>query len=211
MVDTRANLSSSSGLVVYQNNGNICFGSNTNVALISSEEFPLTVNNWRYITLNGNTGNLYGYIDGQLIGTANIAYNFADDKLTLGADVNGSNIATGYMDEIRLTTNYNRYTPGVINITVPTQAFPDTIAADPYFIPQYTPLLWGFENFINEALTNITFESINAQTLISDLSWNQKKLQLVNFGANVIIDGSTLNTITNPQTSEILSLKLNQG
>jgi hypothetical protein len=150
-------------------------------------------------------------MNGQLLKTANISYDYSDYNLTLGADVSGSNVSIGYMDEIRLTVQHNRYTPGIINIDVPTQAFPRSLATDPYLISEYTPLLWGFENFVNEGEPNITFVSVNSQTLISDLSWNQKKLQLINYGTNLVIDSSTINTINNPQTSEILAVKLNQG
>ena len=211
MVDTRSNIASTSGLVVYRNGSNLCVGSNTNAAIISTGVLSFTTNEWEYITIQGNSGNLYAYMNGQLIGSANVAYNFTDKNITLGADVYGGNVSTGFMDEIRLTTQYNRYVPGIINITVPVTPFPRSILIDPYLLPQYTPILWGFENFINESEANITFESINAQTLISDLSWNQKKLQLVNYGANLIIDSSTINTIINPQTSEILTATLNQG
>jgi hypothetical protein len=94
---------------------------------------------------------------------------------------------------------------------VPVEAFPRSITIDPYLVPQYTPILWGFENFVNESEAIITFNSINAETLISDLSWNQKKLQLVNYGANLVINSSTINTIENPRTNEILAVRLNQG
>jgi hypothetical protein len=211
MVDTRANIASTTGLVVYRSGGNLCVGSNTNVALISSGFIPFTTNDWEYITVQGNNGNIYAYIDGQLVGTANVGYDYSDTGLTLGADVSGGNVSTGYMDEIRLTVQHNRYVPGIININVPTQAFPRSVFIDPYLIPQYTPLLWGFENFVNESETNITFKSINAQTLISDLSWNQKKLQLVNYGTDLVVDGSSINTLVTPQTSEILQVTLNQG
>lgn len=211
MIDTRDNIVSANGLVVFREGSNLCIGSNTNVSLISSGVIPFTENNWEYVTIQGNSGNLYAYMNGQLVGTANIAYNFSDANITFGADVSGSNVSTGYMDEIRLTTQYNRYIPSIINITVPTAPFSRSITVDPYLLPQYTPLLWGFENFVNESETNITFVSVNSQTLISDLSWNQKKLQLVNYGSDLIIDGSTINILENPQTSQILEVTLNRG
>jgi len=211
MVDTRANVASANGLVVFRSGSNLCVGSNTNVAIISTGILPFTTNEWEYITVQGNGGNIYAYMNGQLVGTANIAFDYTDHNLTLGADVAGGNVSTGYMDEIRLTTQHNRYVPGIINITVPTAAFPRSITVDPFLLPQHTPILWGFENFVNESGTDITFISVNAQTLISDLSWNQKKLQLVNYGNDLVIDGSTINELENPQTSQILEVRLNQG
>ena len=211
MLDTRANISSSTGIVIFQNNGNLCVGSNTDMPLISSGTVPFTTNNWNFVTIQGCEDILYAYVDGQLIGSANTVNQYTDVNLTLGADVSGANVCTGYMDELRITTLYNRYTPGIINITVPTQEFPRSLATDPYFIANVTPLLWGFENFVSESLTHIIFSPVNSQTLISDLSWNQKKLLLVNYGANLVIDSTTINTLPSPQTSEILAATLNQG
>jgi len=85
------------------------------------------------------------------------------------------------------------------------------VIVDPYLLARYTPILYGFENLFNESEADITFVSINAQTLITDLSWNQKKLQLISYGPNLIIDGTTVNQIIDPQTSEILAVTLNQG
>lgn len=210
LVDTRANITSSTGLVVFNNGGNLCVGSNTNVAVISSNTIPFTTNQWQFVTVNGGSGNIFMYMNGQLVGNAMVPYNYSDDGFTMGADVSGGNVCTGYMDEIRLTCQHNRYELGIININVPVEEFPRSIANDPYLLPQYTPILWGFENFINESEAVITFNSINSETLISDLSWNQKKLQLVNYGANLVINTTTINTIESPRTSEILSVILNQ-
>ena len=211
MLDTRANASSSTGLVISYNNGNLCIGANTNVAIISTGAIPFTLNNWEYIVVQGNAGNLYSYLNGQLVGVANVSYNFSDSNLILGADVLGANILTGYMDELRITQSYNRYTPGIININVPSSEFPRSILLDPYLLSQYTPILYGFENLFNESKSVINFTPVNAETIIYDLSWNQKKLQLVNYGSNLVIDSTTINSDTNPQSSEILTAKLNQG
>lgn len=210
LVDTRESIGSNTGLVVYSDSGNLTIGSNTEVSLVTANTAFIS-NDWQFVTVNANAGFLFVYLNGQLVGSGNVSYNYSDDGFTLGADVSGSNVTTGYMDEIRLTTNYNRYEIGVINIDVPVEPFPRSANVDPYLLARYTPILWGFENFVNESEAQITFSSINAQTLISDLSWNQKKLQLVNYGANLVVDSSTINTLENPQTSQILSVTLNQG
>jgi len=109
MFDTRANIASNNGLVIFIDNGNLCLGSNTNVSIISTNTIPFATNEWEYITVQGNNGNLYSYMNGQLLGSANISYNFSDSYLTLGADVSGGNVFTGYIDELRITQSYNRY------------------------------------------------------------------------------------------------------
>jgi len=197
------------GLKILCNNSNLSVTSNTLLPLISTTA-TLTANVWNYFVLNGVAGNLYAYLNGDLVGNVQIDYNFTDTNLTLGASITGSGVSSGVMDELRITTNASRYTAGVINIPTPYQPFPRTITEDVLLTPFYTPILWGFENFTNESNTAITFNSINSQSFISDLSWNQKKLQLVNYGANLIIDSTTINTIETPQTSSILEVLLNQ-
>ncbi len=237
-VDTRKNISTASpaiqsGLVISYENGSIKYGANTNLSLISSDAINFTANVWHYIALNSSVyanGNITSfntslYMDGQLLGINDSNYNYTDDSITFGADISGNNVMTGYMDEIRLTVNHNRYivplvsianttyfqaTP-LININVPVEPFTRSSILDEYTIPEYTPILWGFENFVSESNPGIKFDSINSQTLISDLSWNQKKLILINYGANNIINSNTLNNINAPEDSQILSIKLNQG
>jgi hypothetical protein len=228
MVDTRNSNISANGMVVYYDNGNICVGSNTTSNIISSNIVAISPHTWNFITINGNTygnSNIYTYVNGILVGAASGSYNFSDANLFLGADTTGSNVSDGYMDELRLSLNINRYPlrpilnangsvtsyAPYINIPVPYEPFPNNINLDPYYSIQYTPLLYQFESMNNNGPAAITFTSVNSQTLIRDLSWNTKSLQLVNYGANLIIDSSTLNTLETPLFSEILALTLNQA
>jgi hypothetical protein len=48
------------------------------------------------------------------------AYSFASQSMRIGADLTGSNSLNGYIDEIRITANYARYT---VDFTPPTSAF----------------------------------------------------------------------------------------
>ena len=207
MVDTRSSITSNNGLVIFNQNGNLCFGSNSNVALISSNVVPFIKNEWNYVTIQGNTpqngnSNVYMYNNGLLIGsytysnanTLSTIYNFSDylSGITLGADCSGNNVCSGYMDEIRLSSNINRYNINSINIDIPYEPFPRSIKDDPYFSLEYTPLLYGFETFTNESPAIITFIPVNSKTYINDLSWNVKNLELVNYNnfGNISIDSN---------------------
>ena len=212
LIDTRLNNSSNNGMVIYKNSANyICFGENTSNAFISSL-LPVTINDWTYITVQGNGNNLYIYFNGMLNeSVANIGLPiFSDSSLTIGAEISGANIFSGYLDELRWTTGITRYTPGTIIIPIPNQPFPRNLAGDPYFNLPYTPIIYGFESLNNEASPTITFEAVNSVTYINDLSWNQKQLELVNYGSNLKIDSSLLNTNIQPQNSLIMALTLNQ-
>ena len=220
MADTRTSNTSANGMVVYYSNGNLCIGSNSTIPWITANGISFTSNRWEFITINGNTygnSNIYTYMNGILVGNVSGPYNFSDVALTLGGEVSNSNISTGYMDELRLTINTNRYplrpildanadilyyTP-FVNIPVPYAPFPKTLAADQYFSTKYTPVLWNFESLKNDGPADITFDAVNAPTVINDLSWNKKQLQLVNYGAKLIIDSSVI-------TNDILAIKLNQ-
>jgi len=194
-------------IVIYKNNGNICVGSNTNIALISSNSIPFKEKEWQFIAvqgstanINGNlTSNLYLYSNGQLTGNVNFsntAYNFSDINLTLGADVAGSNVCTGFMDELRLSTHLNRYDVNNINIEIPTEPFSRKSIDN-------TPILWGFESMNNESSLPIIFKSINSKSFISDMSRNQKKLELIEYSDSqlTVIDSSLI-------TNQNFSVKL---
>ena len=135
---------------------------------------------------------------------------FSDANLTLGADVSGANVSTGYVDELRLTTNMIRYTAGATNIAIPSAPFPNSEQDDPYFDSKFTQVLWSFNNFRNEATPDITFTSINSQKLLSDVSWETKKVELVGYGNTLQVDSTLLNTNAAPGTSQIFAVKLNQ-
>ena len=221
----------SNGLVVWEQGGNLCVGADTFHAFINAGELAFVPNCWNYVVVQGNAASISSnvassiscYMNGGLVGSALVNYNFTGANLTLGAAGDGSQQGTGYLDEIRLSTNFNRYAYSAevigdnlvysppINIPVTDQSFPRNIFADPYFLTHYTPVLWGMNGYINESPGQLTFQAVNAQTFLQDLSWNQKQVLLVNYGANLVINNSTLNPITSAQDSEILAVTLNQG
>lgn len=210
IVDTRNTISDNNGLVIFSNSNTLCIGSNISNIFVTSNSLLFNSNTWNYITIQGNEGNIYSYLNGQLLGNSFISYNFTDSNLTIGSDIEGNYICDAFIDEFRLTNNYNRYTPGVINIDIPEQKFPRTLEDDPYLWKQYTPILWGFENLQNESNANIIFNSANSQIIITDLSWNQKKLQIINYDANCVINGNTLLGNLYPQENDCLIISFNE-
>jgi len=208
LVDTRSSTASTNGFVIYTDGLSISMGSNASSYFIKTPNI-LTTNEWNFVVINSDGSNVCAYINGQLLETSSTSYNFTDYHLTLGADVGGGNVANCYMDEIRLTRNTHRYEIGVVDIPVPSVPFPRNITNDVYLTKLYTPLLWGFENFINEGASNILFESVNSSKTIADLSWNRKNLNLISYGSNLVIDSTTINTLSNPSDSAILSVTIN--
>jgi hypothetical protein len=207
LVDTRNTSGSNTGMVIYKNTANaICFGSNLSTPILTSID-TITLNDWNFVTVQGQGNQMSLYLNGILQATGNTSTIFTDDALTFGADVTGQNVYSGYIDEFRWTSGINRYTFGSLNILVPTNPFPRSEAEDPYFDMPYTLVLYGFENLRNESTNDIRFQSINAQTYIGDLSWNKKMLQLVNYGPELIVDSQSLNPSS---SSTIMSITLNQ-
>ena len=102
------------GLVVYLNDTFI------------SEVFGGTIlpDTWSHVCLTRSNGQLRGFINGELIGTAQFSDPITSSNvpLRIGGDVYGNTRFNGYMDEVRIINNYAAYTS---NFTPPTQAFPN--------------------------------------------------------------------------------------
>jgi hypothetical protein len=61
------------------------------------------------------------FIGGTLFNTFTYGNTLTSGNVTIGADVAGSNAFTGYIDEVRITDGFARYTA---NFTPTTTAFP---------------------------------------------------------------------------------------
>lgn len=94
--------------------------STTSVATINN-------NTWYHLALvrsGSATGNVKLYLDGTLIATSGTAVTDnlnQTNVMYVGADRTGANTFTGYIDDLRITNGYARYTA---NFTPPTAAFP---------------------------------------------------------------------------------------
>lgn len=50
------------------------------------------------------------YLNGTSVGSASNSTNLSDSKLTIGSAVSNTNLVTGYIDDLRITKGYARYT-----------------------------------------------------------------------------------------------------
>ncbi len=101
----------------------------TNGAFLGASSSALTANVWTHVALvrtgTGTNQTTY-YINGVASGTITMSGNFTD-AITLETKVGGSTssgeVWVGYMDDLRITNGYARYTG---NFTPPTAAFSNT-------------------------------------------------------------------------------------
>ena len=79
---------------------------------------------WSHICLTRSNGQLRGFINGELIGTAQFTESITESNVALriGGDVYGNIRFNGYIDEVRILNNYAAYTS---NFTPPNQPFPN--------------------------------------------------------------------------------------
>jgi hypothetical protein len=101
-----------SGLYVFYNGSNVITGSNP------------TINTWSHIALVRSSGVTKLYLNGVQTGsnyTDTNNYTSGSNSGVVGAIYDGSGSFNGYIDDLRITKGYARYTA---NFTPPTQAFP---------------------------------------------------------------------------------------
>ena len=81
-------------------------------------------NTWSHICLTRSNGQVRGFINGELIGTAQFSNSIqtGETKLRIGGDVYGNTKFNGYIDEVRIINNFAAYTG---NFTPPNQPFPN--------------------------------------------------------------------------------------
>jgi hypothetical protein len=108
---------SADALTLYTNNSIIMTGGN------------ISTNTWIHVAVvrNGTgSGNIKLYLNGTSVGTPATNTSVFSGRLQVGADFYNSTVSnyfTGYMDDLRITNGYARYTA---NFTSPTEAFLNT-------------------------------------------------------------------------------------
>lgn len=107
------------GIAIYPNNsGNIIvdvYGVTTRVTTTST----VSINTWTHIAVVRLSGTTTVYLNGVSGGSGVDATSYTNSGLYIGTD-SGTNKYTGYLDEIRITNGYARYTSA---FTPPTTAF----------------------------------------------------------------------------------------
>jgi len=103
------------------------FDYTTGSAFVSTNFTSTNINdgNWHHIAVVRQSGTVKGYVDGVVSGTtATISQSLTSgQKLLLGYQLQDSTYYTGYLDEVRITKGYARYTA---NFTPPISAFLNT-------------------------------------------------------------------------------------
>jgi len=117
----------STGLLFYKNSADeLALYTNNSIIMVGGN---ISTNTWIHVAVvrNGTgSGNIKLYLNGTSVGTPATNTSVFSGRLQVGADYYNSTVSnyfTGYMDDLRITNGYARYTA---NFTPPTAAFFDT-------------------------------------------------------------------------------------
>ena len=116
---------------------------------ILNGSYTFTTNTWYHFAVTRRSGTLTIWINGTSAGSNTTTTNFTGSKITIGSAVNNAGPYFGYIDDLRITTGYARYTS---NFTPPTAAF----GVDTYF--NLTSLLISGDG-VNNAQNNTFIDS----------------------------------------------------
>ena len=90
------------------------------VAAISSYAWTPSSSTWYHLAVVGNSGTITQYINGTSASSASYSTAFVDANIQIG--YGGAGYLNGYIDDLRITKGYARYTS---NFTPPTTALPN--------------------------------------------------------------------------------------
>ena len=126
LVDTRANATSTTGIAISSNAaGYLAVTMNNTTVITASTSF--TSNAWVHWAVARSSANVVScYINGSNVGGAVSTTTLSDTSLLIGTsiankDTSSTNHFNGYLEDVRLTTGFARYTA---NFTPPTTAMP---------------------------------------------------------------------------------------
>ena len=128
-IDTRGGaISTTAGWAFgVQSNGTLHFY--TNAFIASSSTGVITLNRWYHVAVCRVGTTLSLYADGARVATATHSQDLTNQVLSIGANGDGSEAVTGYIDDLRIVKGVARYTT---NFTPPTAAFNSDSTSDPY-------------------------------------------------------------------------------
>ena len=126
IVDTRDVWSTSAGLNFYFNDtGNLIMYVNGGDRITSATAYSTAT--WYFVTLARSGSTITMYVNGTSVGTYTYSTALTDKSITIGTAIDNRSTGTawhfnGYIDDLRITKGYARYTA---NFTAPTAAFPN--------------------------------------------------------------------------------------
>ena len=179
LVDLRAGVGTDIAPVVYTNNGNIYYYTDSADRITGAT--ALTVSTWHHIALTKEGTNTKLFVDGTQVGstyTDNNNYGTAK-PLFIGADFDGNNAVDGFFDDLRIQKGNAQYTS---NFTAPITTVYST---------QDTVILLRFNG--DDSSASFTDETIQSQDIRSTGGATATEFTLVDytdFGAEVRMIGS---------------------
>jgi hypothetical protein len=91
----------------------------SNAVLLTSSS-SLSLNTWTFVTVCRRSGTMTMYFNGTSVASASNSSNFTQTGTRVGGTFDNLSF-NGYIDDLRVTKGYARYTA---NFTPPTTAFP---------------------------------------------------------------------------------------
>lgn len=124
IVDTRATSTSTTGIAVGVNSSLTPYIIVNNATVNFTASVYLS-NTWQYMTFQSTGTAVYCWINGVPNGSTTYSNNLTDKNLTIGNFINKPSASgfKGYIDDLRITKGYGRYTP-TVSFTPPTAALP---------------------------------------------------------------------------------------
>ena len=119
LIDFRASNGASYGEIYIATNGTLHYYLPTDVATTNS----FSTGTWTHFAITRSSGTLNMYINGTRGYSATQSGAMDASKFRIGADVSGSAGLNGYIDDLRITKGFARYSGATL--TVPTAAFED--------------------------------------------------------------------------------------
>jgi hypothetical protein len=119
LTDSRVNTSSTAGFNLGLSSAKVQLYTTSQLLIGSS---TLSANTWYHIAVTRASGTLKIWLNGVQDATVSNSTNWSDQTFVVGATPSAANLMTGYIDDLRLTKGYARYTA---TFTPPTAAFPN--------------------------------------------------------------------------------------
>ena len=124
IIASDAYAATTNGWTVYQNGTSIemYYSSGGSTPNIFTATSALTSSVWQHFALVRSSGTLKAYVNGTQVASVSNSINFVGDKIFIGDNNGGDYFFNGYIDDLRITKGYARYTS---NFTAPTAALKD--------------------------------------------------------------------------------------
>lgn len=82
----------------------------------------VTADNWHHVAMSRSSNAIKLFLNGQIEGSGTVSTGFSPTNVRIGARYDGAQSFSGYIDEVRGTIGYSRYSD---TFTPPDQPFPD--------------------------------------------------------------------------------------